>query len=487
VRRDVRSGIAYDPRVAAPVVVILAAGQGTRMRSAVPKLLHPLCGLPLIRWPVQAALEAGAARVVVVDSPARLLAPALPEGVEVAVQERQLGTADALRAALGHLDGAGTVLVMAGDTPLVRPGTLASLAAEHERSGAAATIATMVLEDPRGYGRVVRAPDGTVERVVETKAPGDASELELRIREVSTGMFAFDCAQLEQALSRVRADNAQGEHYLPDVLAILRQSERTVLAHELADPSELLGVNDRLQLSQVAAVAQRRICERHMLAGVTIVAPEATWIDADVRIEADARIEPGCLLRGQSSISARSTIGPHTTLVDATVGSDSTVVHSHVVRAQIGDRVSVGPFAYLRPGTVMREGSKAGTFVEIKNSDVGRGSKVPHLSYVGDAQIGEHANLGASTITANYDGFLKHRTVIGDRVRTAVDTTLVAPVSLGDEAYTAAGSVIVQDVPAGALGVARSRQQNVDGYAQRRRERAQAQQAEGAAAPPTGQ
>ena len=445
------------------------------MRSAVPKLLHPLCGVALIRWPVKAALASGAAKIVVVDSPDRLLAPALPEGVEVAVQERQLGTADAVRAALGHVAGAGTVLVILGDAPLVTAQTLSALADDHERSGAAATIATMVLDDPRGYGRVVRAPDGTVERVVETKAPGDATELELQIREVNTGMFAFDGAALAGALVQVGSENAQGEHYLPDVLPILRRTERTVVAHECPDPDEMLGVNDRLHLAQVTAIAQARICRRHMLAGVTIVNPAATTIDAEVEIAPDALIEPFCCLHGATSVGARSVIGPHTTLIGAEVGEESRVIHAYVSGATVGDRVSVGPFAYLRPGTVMREGSKAGTFVEIKNSDVGRGSKVPHLSYIGDAQIGEQVNLGASTITANYDGYRKHRTTIGDRVRTSVDTTLVAPVSVGDEAYTAAGSVITDPVPPGALGVARERQRNIDGYAQRRRERAEAE------------
>ncbi|MGH2915363.1 MAG: bifunctional UDP-N-acetylglucosamine diphosphorylase/glucosamine-1-phosphate N-acetyltransferase GlmU [Solirubrobacteraceae bacterium] len=463
--------------MAAPVVVILAAGQGTRMRSAVPKLLHPLCGRPLVSWPVRAARDCGAARVVVVDSPQRPLAPALGEGIEVAVQERPLGTADAVRAALAALSDAsvGPVIVINGDAPLVTAQTLRGLADAHARNGAAATIATMVLDDPSGYGRVVRSPDGTVERVVETKAQGDASEAQLSIREVSSGMFAFDGAALAHALAEVRADNAQGEHYLPDVLAILRARERSVVAHELADREELLGVNDRVALAQVTAIAQRRIHAAHMRSGVTIVNPAATTIDCRVTIEADAVIEPCTSLHGETAIGARSTIGPNSTLIDARIGEDSRILHSHLVAAVVGDRVDVGPFAYLRPGTVMRDGSKAGTFVEIKNSDVGCGSKVPHLSYIGDAEIGEHVNLGASTITANYDGYQKHRTTIGDRVKTAVDTTLVAPVALDDDVYTAAGSVITTDVPAGALGIARARQQNIDGYAQRRRERAESQ------------
>jgi bifunctional UDP-N-acetylglucosamine pyrophosphorylase / glucosamine-1-phosphate N-acetyltransferase len=460
------------PVVTAPVVVILAAGQGTRMRSTVQKLLHPLCGRPIIEWPVAAARAAGADRVVVVDGPERRLEQALDGTVTLAVQERPLGTADAVRSAVDQIAGADTVVVVNGDAPLITPESLRALVDAHESSGAAATIATMVLDDPRGYGRVVRAADGSVERVVETKAAGDATEVELRIREVNTGMFAFDGAALTSALEEVRADNAQGEHYLPDVLPILRAHDRTVGAYELSDPDELLGINDRVQLADVAAVAQRQIHERHMLAGVTIVNPGATVIDAEVTIGQDTVIAPFTTLQGSTAIGRDSTIGPNSTLIDATVGHESKVLHSYVTGAVIGDRVSVGPFAYLRPGTVLREGSKAGTFVEIKNSDVGRGTKVPHLSYIGDADIGEETNLGASTITANYDGYRKHRTTIGSRVKTSVDTTLVAPVSLGDDAYTAAGSVITTDVPDGALGVARSRQTNVDGYAERRRQQA---------------
>ncbi len=463
--------------MAAPVVVILAAGQGTRMRSAVPKLLHPLCGRPLLAWPVAAARGAGAEKVIVVDSPERRLAPVIAdlEETELAVQEEPLGTADAVRAAMAQIGSHETVIVLNGDVPLVTPETLRDLSRAHQSSGGAATIVTAVLDDPAGYGRVVRAPDGTVERVVETKEPGDAAELELRIREINTGMFAFAGDALVSALGEVRADNAQAELYLPDVLPILRGQERTIEAFELGDPEQMLQVNDRRQLAAVTAVAQRQISDHHMLAGVTIVDPAATVIDVDVRIERDVVVAPFTSLHGTTSIATGSMIGPHATLVNTEVGEGATVLHACATDAVIGDRVSVGPFAALRPGTVLREGSKAGTFVEIKNSDVGAGSKVPHLSYIGDADIGEQTNLGASTITANYDGYRKHRTAIGSRVRTSVDTTLVAPVSVGDDAFTAAGSVITHDVPEGALGVARERQSNIDGYAQRRRERARAE------------
>jgi bifunctional UDP-N-acetylglucosamine pyrophosphorylase/glucosamine-1-phosphate N-acetyltransferase len=275
-------------------------------------------------------------------------------------------------------------------------------------------------------------------------------------------------------LDEIGAANAQGEFYLPDVLPILRGQGRTVAAHMLQDPTETLGINDRRQLAEAQALAQRRIAERHMLAGVTIVDPATTVIDVGVTIDADAVIAPFTSLHGHTTIGAGSTVGPHATLFDAQIGEGATILHSVIRGAVVGDDVNIGPFASLRPGTVMRAGSKAGTFVEIKNSDVGAGSKVPHLSYVGDTDIGEGTNLGASTITANYDGQRKHRTTIGSRVKTSVDTTLVAPVTVGDDAYTGAGSVITKDVPPGALGIARARQQNIDGYAERRRERAEA-------------
>jgi bifunctional UDP-N-acetylglucosamine pyrophosphorylase/glucosamine-1-phosphate N-acetyltransferase len=422
----------------------------------------------MVAWAVAAARDAPAAKLIVVDSPERALTASLGGEIVFAVQERPDGTAGAVKAAAAHINPGDTVIVLHGDVPLVTAATIAALADAHERGGAAATMATAVLSDPRGYGRVVRAPDGTVERVVETKAPGDATELELHIREVSTGIFAFEAAPLLEALDEVRADNAQGELYLPDVLPILRAHGRTVVAHEVDDPAVTLGVNDRADLAAVTKLAQHRINEAHMLAGVTIVDPVATIIDAGVAIGQDTVIAPFSSLHGDTSVGAGTTIGPLSTLIDATVGDGATVVHSYVKEARIGDRVSVGPFAYLRPGAVLHEGAKAGTFVEIKNSEIGAGTKVPHLSYIGDADIGEQTNLGASTITANYDGYRKHRTTIGSRVKTSVDTTLVAPVTLGDDAYTAAGSVITEDVPPGALGVARERQQNIEGYAERR-------------------
>ncbi len=453
------------------MVVILAAGQGTRMRSSLPKLLHPICGKPMIGWVLAAARAAGASKIVVVDAPGKPLRESLPDDVVIVVQERALGTADALRAAESEISADASVIVLNGDVPLIGSGTIAALARARSEAGAAATILTAVLEDPSGYGRIVRAQDGSIEKVVETKEIADATAAELAIREINSGIYAFDGGALLPALRAVGNDNAQGEYYLPDVLPILRAETRLVTAHELVDIDQTLQINDRVQLAEVRAVAQSRISRELMLAGATIVDPAMTVIDADVSIAPDARIEPGSALHGATAIGAGSTIGPHSTLIDTVVGIGSKVIHSYTVGADIGDAVSVGPFAYLRPGATLREGSKAGTFVEIKNSEVGARSKVPHLSYVGDATIGEDTNLGASTITANYDGYAKHRTTIGSNVHTHVHSTLVAPVEIGDDAFAAAGSVITDDIPQGALGIARSRQTNVEGYADRVRER----------------
>jgi bifunctional UDP-N-acetylglucosamine pyrophosphorylase / glucosamine-1-phosphate N-acetyltransferase len=452
----------------APTVVVLAAGQGTRMRSDVPKVLHELCGRPMGLWPVCAALEAGAGKVVVVDSPARPLAAVLPDGVELVVQPQPNGTGGAVAAAAAALDGQATVVVLSGDVPLVSAEAIAELVAAHEAGGTAATMATTVLADPGGYGRVVRDAGGAVARVVETKQAGDATEQELQIREVNTGIYAFAGAALLAALPRLSADNAQGELYLPQVLDLLRADGARVAAHAVQDPGLVLGVNDRVALAEVRALAQRAILERHMRAGVTIVDPASTWVDVDVRIGRDARIEPGTALRGHTVVAEGALVGPHTTVIDSEVRARARVRASWLQEAVVHADATVGPFAYLRPGAVLHEGAKAGTFVEIKNSEIGAGAKIPHLSYIGDADVGEGANLGAGTITANYDGRAKHRTTIGRRVRGGVDTAFVAPVSVGDDAYTAAGSVITADVPPGALGVARAHQANVEGYAERR-------------------
>ncbi len=452
----------------APTVLIMAAGEGTRMRSSVPKVLHPVCGRPMIAWPVVAAREAGAGRIAVIVSPDRDISAALPDGAETVVQPEPDGTGGAVRAALGVIDGAGTVVVLSGDHPLISGEIVSGLIEAHRDSGAAATVMTTELDDPGSYGRIVRDATGEVERIVEAKHPGDATPEELAIGEVNTGTYAFAAEALADALGRITNDNAQGEYYLGDVLPALREAGHRVAAHRAPDPGVNLGVNTRADLARATVEARRRILERHMLAGVTVADPAATWIDADVAIAADATLEPGCNLRGATEIGAGAVIGPLTTLVDTRIGERATVLHSYLVECDVLDGCTVGPFSYIRPGTTLREDAKAGAFVEIKNSDVGAGSKVPHLSYVGDAEIGEDTNLGAGTITANYDGFRKNRTVIGDHCRLGVDTALVAPVNVGDSAYTGAGSVITEDVPAGALGITRATQENVEGFAERK-------------------
>jgi bifunctional UDP-N-acetylglucosamine pyrophosphorylase/glucosamine-1-phosphate N-acetyltransferase len=355
-----------------------------------------------------------------------------------------------------------------GDVPLITAETFSQLAAAHEESGAAATMATMELDDPAKYGRVLRGADGSVEGVVETKSPGDATDAQLAIREVNTGVYAFDGGALTDALAKLEPANVQGEYYLPDVLPLMREAGRTIEAHVVTDATLTVGVNDRVDLAHARELAQRRILEAHMRAGVTVVDPRSTSIDAGVTIGPDSVIEPGCVLRGATEIGADCVIGPMTTMEDATLGDGVTALRSHIVGVRADAGVTIGPFSYLRPGTVLHEKAKAGAFVEIKNSDVGTGTKVPHLSYIGDADIGEGTNIGAGNITANYDGRDKHRTTIGARVRASVDTMYVAPVTVGDDAYTAAGSVITDDVPPGALGVARARQTNIEGYAERR-------------------
>lgn len=435
------------------------------MRSSTPKMLHPVCGQPMVAWPILAAREAGAERVAVIVSPGRDISAALPEGAETVVQPESDGTGGAIRAARELIAGSETVLVLSGDVPLIGTDTIAALLAAHDGSPAAATMLTIELPEAGAYGRVVRGADGEVERVVEAKAAGDASAEQLAIGEVNAGTYVFDTAPLVTALEALSNDNAQGEYYLPDVFPALREDGHTVAAHLADDLAVTMGVNNRADLAAVEAEARRRILTAHMLGGVTVVDPAATWIDAGVEIGADARIEPGTSLRGATSIGAGAVVGPLSTVIDSVVGAEASVVHSHLVQCAVGDGCSVGPFAYLRPETALDADAKAGAFVEIKNSRIGEGSKVPHLAYVGDADVGPGSNIGAGAITANYDGFRKHRTTIGRDVRIGVDTMLVAPVEVGDSAYTGAGAVIKDDVPEGALAVSENAQRNIDGYA----------------------
>jgi bifunctional UDP-N-acetylglucosamine pyrophosphorylase / glucosamine-1-phosphate N-acetyltransferase len=455
----------------------MAAGEGTRMRSSTPKMLHPVCGRAMVAWPIEAAREAtGAEWIVAIDSPKQNSVPGLPDKVRIVTQPEPNGTGGAIRAALPLIEEAETVLVLSGDVPLISAETIAGLLEAHESSGAAATMLTIELDDPGSYGRVVRDAEGGVERVVEAKAAGDATAEQLAIREINAGTYVFQAGPLAEALAGLSNDNAQGEYYLPDVLPALREAGHAVGAYLADDLAVTMGVNNRADLAAVEAEGRRRILHRHMLAGVTIVDPGSTWVEVEVEIAADARIEPGTSLRGATKVGGGTTVGPLSTLIDAELGANVSVPHSYLVDCVVADNANIGPFAYLRPGAELAEGAKAGTFVEIKNSRIGEGAKVPHLAYVGDAEVGAGSNLGAGTITANYDGFRKNRTVIGENARLGVDTMLIAPVEVGDGAYTGAGAVIKGDVPEGTLAVSENEQRNIEGYAARKAAKMQEEQ-----------
>ena len=458
------------------VVVILAAGEGKRMKSDTPKVLHSMAGRSLLGHVIEAASTLEPQHLVVVvghgrDQVQEHIDEIAPWAVTV-VQEQQNGTGHAVRVALhglaerGIAVSDGPVVVLTGDTPLLTGQTLVGLLLEHESTAAAATVLTARLDDPTGYGRIVRSADGSVTAIVEHR---DADEAHLRIDEINSGMYSFDAEALAAALGQITTDNAQGEEYLTDVVGLLRAGGRSVSASVCVDPHEILGVNDRVQLAEAAGLMRDRINAGWMREGVTIVDPASTWLDVDVELEPDVLVRPQVTLRGPTSIASGAIVGPGTTLISCEVGSGAEVIHTWAELAVIGADARVGPFTYLRPGTILGRGSKAGAYVEIKNSTLGDGSKVPHLSYVGDTEIGEGSNIGAATVTVNYDGVAKHRTVIGDHVRIGSDSMLVAPVTIGDGAYTAAGSVITDDVPPGAMAVGRARQRNVEGWVERRR------------------
>jgi bifunctional UDP-N-acetylglucosamine pyrophosphorylase/glucosamine-1-phosphate N-acetyltransferase len=434
--------------------VLMAGGLGTRMKSATPKHLHPILGRRMVDWIVEAGRSAGAEPLVVVASPATKDVFA-GSGLTVAVQPEALGTGDAVRCAREALaTDEGDVLVLSGDTPMLTADLLRDLEETHRREEADATILSAEPPDPRLYGRVVRNADGSVQKVVEGT---DANEEERKLREINSSIYVFRAAALWPALDRLEPKNVQGELYLTDAIELIAQGGGKVAAHVAADSRETDGVNTRVELAQAAAVLRDRINERHMLAGVTIVDPATTWIEPTVEIAADVTIEPFTMLRGLTTVATGAVIGANTVAVDAHIGRSATV----------------GPFCYLRPGTVLGESSKAGTYVEIKNSRIGDRTKVPHLSYIGDAEIGDDTNVGAGAITANFahePGRPKGRTRIGNNVRTGIHNGFVAPIEIGDGAWIAAGSVITKDVPADALAVARPRQETKEGYAARRRE-----------------
>ncbi|HYN57629.1 MAG TPA: bifunctional UDP-N-acetylglucosamine diphosphorylase/glucosamine-1-phosphate N-acetyltransferase GlmU [Motilibacterales bacterium] len=454
-------------------VIVLAAGEGRRMRSATPKVLHEIGGRSLIGHAVAAADVLGADRLVVVighgrDAVAEHLTAVAPH-VATAVQDQQLGTGHAVQCALEAAGDVsrGTVVVTYGDVPLLTGETVAELVSAHAGGGNAVTVLTARVADPTGYGRIVRAADGSVAGIVEHR---DATEEQRAIDEINSGIYAFDGRVLVDSLAQLRPDNDQGELYLTDVLALARAAGGRVAALETDDVWQTEGVNDRVQLAAMRRELNRRVVEGWMRSGVTVIDPATTWVDVTVELGQDAILEPGTLLRGSTRVGPDAVVGPDTLLLDCEVGPGAHVVRTHATSARIGARTQVGPFTFLRPGTVLGDRSKAGAYVEIKNSTVGAGSKVPHLSYVGDATIGEGSNIGAATVFVNYDGVAKHATVVGDQVRIGSDTMLVAPVTIGDGAYTAAGSVITEDVPPGALGLGRARQRTVEGWVLVRRE-----------------
>ena len=461
-------------------VVVLAAGEGTRMKSSTPKVLHEIADRSLVGHALTAARGVAPQHLVVVvrhdrDRVAAHVQQVDPQAL-IADQDDVPGTGRAVQCGLEVLPDplTGTVVVTYGDVPLLQPDTLAELVAAHEGGGHAVTVVTAEVDDPTGYGRVLRDADGAVRGIVEQK---DADERERDVREINSGIYAFDARVLAQALPHVGRDNAQGEMYLTDVLALARQDGGRVAAHRIADVWQTEGVNDRVQLARMGAELNRRLLHAHMRAGVTVVDPGTTWVGAEVRLGRDVTLLPGTQLHGTTVVEDGASVGPDTTLTDVVVGEGASVVRSHGSESEIGAGATVGPFSYLRPGTRLGAKGKIGAYVETKNATIGTGSKVPHLSYVGDAEIGEGANIGAATVFVNYDGIAKHRTVVGDHARVGSDTMLVAPVVIGDGAYTAAGSVITDDVPAGAMAVARGQQRNIEGWVERRRSGSPAAQA----------
>jgi bifunctional UDP-N-acetylglucosamine pyrophosphorylase/glucosamine-1-phosphate N-acetyltransferase len=450
--------------------IVLAAGQGTRMKSKTAKVLHPVCGKPMVSHLVDLLKRLEADRtVVVVGHGADAVRDLLKDSVEYAEQPEQLGTGHAVMQAAPLLaDEEGATIVLYGDTPCLREESLRKLLALHRDLDAGCTMLSAIFDNPRGYGRIVRGTDGMVERIVEQK---DCTAEEDAIREINTGMYVFDNRALFEALKHITNNNAQGEYYLTDVIGVLHAQGRKIAALPLDDIDEAIGVNDRAALAEAERIMRRRINRAHMLNGVTLVDPEHTYIDEGVRIGADTVILPGCRLTGNTVVGEDCVIGPYAELNDATVGDRCEIRQSIVVQSTVGDDVTIGPFAYIRPGSEIGNRVRIGDFVEIKHSRIGEGSKVPHLSYVGDTEMGRNVNIGCGAITANYDGVRKHRTVIEDNAFIGSNVNLIAPVTIHTGAYVVAGSTVTHDVPPEGMAIARARQTNKDGYARILRDR----------------
>ena len=456
-------------------VVVLAAGAGTRMKSDRQKTLHEIGGRSLLSHSLHAAAGVHPEHLVAVVGHQRdQVAPAverIAEQMQVeirqAVQEEQNGTGHAVQVGLSAIpDFEGTVVVTNGDVPLLTPDTLQALVDKHEAERAAVTVLSLEFDNPTGYGRIIRGEAGDVVAIVEEK---DATDEQRKVREVNSGVFAFDGAVLRDALERVTPDNAQGEFYITDVLGIARGDGLRVTALTAPDARELAGVNDRVQLAEAGKELNRRLVEKAMRNGATVIDPATTWIGVEVEIGRDVIIHPNTQLWGSTVIGDGAEIGPDTTLTDMEVGARATVVRTQGELGVIGEDATVGPFTYIRPGTELGAGGKLGGFVEAKNATIGEGSKVPHLTYIGDATVGKHSNIGASSVFANYDGINKHHTTIGDYCRTGSDTMFVAPVTIGDGAYTGAGTVVTENVPPGALAIKEGRQRNIEGWVENRR------------------
>lgn len=446
--------------------LILAAGEGTRMKSSTPKVAHRILGVPIVRWVVDAARTAGCDRIIAVTGHRAELVEALIEDVTCVRQEEQLGTGHAVMCARDVLAGHdGSLVILAGDTPLLNPDTISGLVAVRESSGSAVTVLTAHMPDPSGYGRIVRDRDGNIARIVEDK---DCTPEERRIAEINTGTYCFDLDVVFAHLDRLGKANAQGEYYLTDIIGVFKSEGLTVSAMVTDDPLETLGINSRAQLAEASRVMQRRINRYWMAEGVTMTDPDLVWIGPDVELDRDVELLPMTFLMGTTHVGEGALIGPNSRVTDSTIAENAVVDSSVVMGAVVGPDAMVGPVAYLRPGAVLEQGAKVGTSVEIKNSVVGMGSKVPHLSYIGDATIGAGVNVGAGSITCNFDGVAKHATVIEDGAFVGSDTMLVAPVRIGSGASTGAGSTITRDVPPGSLAIERSEQRVVEGWAERR-------------------